>query len=76
MNAYRFEGHFVKELESDCAAFEEACGWYDDRDAFLEKWIDGRWCAHSDPLYHPQHYYGGKNGGWMMPDGTVTPTDS
>ena len=66
MNAYRFEGKFVRELESDHAAFEEACGWYDDRDASIEKWIDNQWCAHSDPLYHPVIYRLHENGGWML----------
>jgi hypothetical protein len=34
---------------------EESNSYYDDRAAIIEKWIDNRWCAHSDPLYHPWH---------------------
>jgi hypothetical protein len=78
MNSYRFEGKFVKELESDHAAFEEACGWYDDRDAFIEKWIGPKtgWVPHTDPLYHAWAYYNGKNGGWLMPNKEVIQIDS
>lgn len=77
MNAYRFEGEFVKELPSDKEAFEYACGWYDERDASIERWIGPKigWVKHSDPLYHPQHYYGNKDGGWMMPDGSLLNVD-
>ena len=76
MNMYRFEKKFVKTFVSDREAVEEACGWHDERDATIEKWIDNRWCAHSDPLYHPWAYYGGKDGGWMMPPNEqIIPTD-
>lgn len=71
MNLYRFERQFVKDYASDREALEEAGTWHDDRAAVIEKSINGRWCEHTNPLYHPQHYYGGKDGGWIYPNGMV-----
>jgi hypothetical protein len=55
MNLHRFENKFVKSFASGREAMEESNSYYDDRAAIIEKWIDNRWCAHSDPLYHPWH---------------------
>jgi hypothetical protein len=71
MNSYRFDYKFVREFVSDQEALEEANTWHDDRPAIVEKWIDECWCPHSDPIYQPQLYFGGNDGGWMHPDGTV-----
>lgn len=66
MNFYRFEGKFVKQFACDKDAFEHAVGWYDERDASVEKWIDGRWMPSANPIYHPQFFSGSKNGGWIV----------
>lgn len=75
MNSYRFEGLFKLDFPSDKEAFEEACGWHDERDAFVEKWIDGMWCPHTNPIYHAWAYYGGKNGGWLDMKDNVIPSE-
>lgn len=65
MHSYRFEGKFVREFSGDKAAFEHAIGWYDERDASVEKWINGRWAYAADPIYHPQFFTVSKDGGWI-----------
>ena len=71
MNFYRFDYQFEKHFATDAEALTHSNTWHDDRAAVVEKWIDGRWCPHSDPIYQPQYYYGGKDGGWMDPRGKL-----
>ena len=66
MHSYRFEGKFVREFSCDKEAFNHACGWYDERDASIEKWIDNGWRPAADPIYQPRFFYGNDDGGWIV----------
>lgn len=70
-NQYRFEGQFLKTLASDKEAFDHALGWHDERDASIEKMIGAEWCPQASPIYHPEYFYGGKDGGWITENGLV-----
>lgn len=69
---YRFEGKYIKQMPSDRPAFEEeALGYFDERDATVEKMINGKWCPSADPIYQPQYFRGQLNGGWITNNGLV-----
>jgi len=70
---YRFERQFEKEFDHDDEAFEYACGWHDERDAIVEKWLHGKWCPAADPARHPQFFYGKADGGWIIAPNKVIP---
>lgn len=70
-SSYRFDGRYVKDLKSDAEAFEEANGYHDEGCATVEKWIRGFWYPAADPIYQPQFFSDGKNGGWVTNKGLV-----
>lgn len=62
---FRFERQFEKEFETESQAFEYACGWHDERDAIVEKLIDGEWYEYADfgiNFPHLAHKY--PDGAW------------
>ena len=77
MNSYRFEKQFIKELNGDKEAFEEAITYYDERDATVEKWYGPviGWAFAASPIYQPEHFYGNKNGGWVTLSGILIEYD-
>ncbi len=68
---YRFDGKYVVPHKTENEAFEDANGYHDEYSATVEKLIDGNWCQAADPVYQPQFFYGGKNGGWITNNGIV-----
>lgn len=62
---YRFEQKHVRTFCSDHDAFEYACGWHDERDASIEKWMHGQWCPAANPIYQPEYFKGKSDGGWI-----------
>jgi len=70
MNKYRFDVRFEQEIADDFLALEEACGFHDDRDANIEKLINGFWCPHTTPISHPNT----KIDGWVLPNGEISPS--
>lgn len=73
---YRFEGKYVREFNNDQEAFEYSLGFYDDRCASVEKWMDGEWAEAANPIYQPQYFKGRSEGGWIKSNGKLIEYDS